>query len=424
MESKYFELIVNAMEEAVVFTDQEGKIMYSNHKFSEYFNLPEKITTWRMENLIEHEQLSELLASETEVTDELFYYDDYLCNGCIFYGLMSSKHIGYNGIYRGKLFTFKKIDAIYPLLHQLENAGYTPDIAEIHTNSPELQTIKQLAKKFAATNDSILLEGESNMDKAFIARIIHAYSDRSEAQFLEIDCKTDSLSHIENLLFGQAKGNYMGKIAMGDGGTVFISNIEILPLFLQQKLIETIKMKAIRKWNTKKVQFDVRFIFGTTSELHERFDRQLFQEELYYRITNRRIMIPRLVQRPADLKAIIAHYIQKLKRAHRKVKILFEPELLAALYEWTWQGTEGEVVQVLDYLIAHASSNVIRLSDFENAKAQLKMQAEQSENIALEFLEKRQIEHALSAYTSKTKAAQSLGISRATLYRKMERYQL
>ncbi|RUT35773.1 hypothetical protein EJP77_01790 [Paenibacillus zeisoli] len=423
MNSKYFELLLNARGEAIVLTDEKQRILYSNRKFSEYFNLPADLNGSKIGNLIDHSLLEEMLSSEKEVTDELFYYDDYLCNGCIFYGLMSSKNIGLNGYFIGKLFVMKKLDSIYPLLQQVDNPTYDDKYLQGYRQSAEFQKVRNMAKRNALNLDPVLIKGRSDIGKSLVAKVIHSYSERSRYPFFEIDCHNVSAEKMEHLLFGQAKGSFMGKIVIGDKGTIFLNHIDHLPLFLQQKLLDVIKSKSVRKWNTKRIDVDLRFIFGTSVDLQLLVEQGIFNEELYFRISNIQIEIPELYNDPLSVEEVIQYHIAKLIRVYRKVQLIFEPGLIELLNNWNWQGDEQKMIQTIDYLIYHASTNLVSIRDFEHAKQVLRLEKEE-DIVGLSSLEREQIKHALGLFPNKTKTAEYLGIGRATLYRKIEKYKL
>ena len=308
-------------------------------------------------------------------------------------------------------------------LSQWENLQENAENYELQTQSPKMQQAINTIKKVAATDANLLLLGENGTGKFVMAEYIHQNSKRKNEPFVHIDLGSISENLFEAELFGYAKGAFTdaktdkaGKIENADGGTVFLDEIGNLTPQLQQKLLTLIQTKKLSRIGETKERFpDVRFIFATNADLKKMISENTFREDLYFRINTVEVELPPLRERKEDIASLVEFFIKKYEKKYGKNNLKITN--LEEVQNYHFPGNIRE--------LEHSVEREIILSENENIKLSLSHTAseEQITSLNLEEMEEKMIKNALKKHKGNiTLAAEALGLTRASLYRRMEKF--
>ncbi len=313
-------------------------------------------------------------------------------------------------------------------LSQWENINQKSNQYQLDTHSVKMRDILDQIEKVAPTDANVLLLGENGTGKYVLAESIHEQSDRKSEPFVHIDLGSISENLFESELFGYKKGaftdahqDYAGKIENAQNGTVFLDEIGNLPLQLQTKLLSLIQNKKLtRIGETKERQLDVRFIFATNENLKKAVGENRFRQDLYYRINIVEIQIPALRERTEDIDLLSQYFLNRYKQKYHKPNLELDENLLTKLKNYSWPGNIRELDHCLERSVILSNSTDLQL---------LMPQHEEQENtiinLNIEEMEEVLIKKALKKHRGNiSSAAEDLGLSRAALYRRMEKFGL
>lgn len=299
-------------------------------------------------------------------------------------------------------------------------------------DSPAISAIKSLIVRAAVSDAPVLVLGESGTGKELAARAIHHHSLRKTGPFCVIDCAAINESVLESELFGYEKGAFTGAdrptqglIRSADKGTLFFDEIGELPLKMQAKLLRTLQEREVRPvGSTKSQPVDIRVIAATNRDLEQEVAKGLFRADLYFRISAIPIVQPPLRQRIGDIPLLVDHLLRSL--APERPKEL-SAEALRILQAYHWPGNIRELQNVLRRALALSEQDLLLPVDLP---ATLVVPGERTqdmsaENDTLVAYEQSAVENALQKTgNNKRQAALLLGISEATLYRKLKQFGL
>ncbi|GAB1482990.1 sigma-54 dependent transcriptional regulator [Treponema sp.] len=296
----------------------------------------------------------------------------------------------------------------------------------IVTTSETMKNLLQRAIKMAKTELPILVVGESGTGKEQIAHYIHKNSLRQDREIQCVNCAAFPENLLDNELFGHEKGaytwadkQYLGIFEQSHGGSLFMDEIGDMSLPTQAKILRTLQNSEIRRiGGTETIRIDVRFICATNRKLEDLLEQKKFREDLYYRLSACVIAIPPLRERREDIIPLSEYFLAQQGRGDT-VKLSKEVENF--LLQYDWPGNVRELRNVIFYAGAMTSTQEVSLQDLpQNLSQPAQSQIEAG---SLEDYEKTLILRALkSSDNNKKKAAESLNISRRTLYNKLERY--
>ena len=303
---------------------------------------------------------------------------------------------------------------------------------EIKGVSPSIMRAKEMAMKVAKTDSTVLLLGESGTGKELFARAIHGQSARAHRPFVAINCAAIPETLLESELFGYEGGAFTGarpagkpgKFEVANGGTVFLDEIGDMPLALQSKLLRVLQDRQVeRVGGVSPIDVDVRVISASHKNLEELVARGDFREDLYFRLAVIPLEIPPLRERKEDLYLLLEHYLRKYRTVYSKKPMRFSSEALEILFRYDWPGNVRELENTVEYIVNMESGDVITAESLPPRL--LKRQPAESQNMSISCAEAEAIRKALETYGTsargKEKAAQALGIHRATLYRKIKK---
>ncbi|MHC6200247.1 sigma-54-dependent transcriptional regulator [Elizabethkingia miricola] len=312
-------------------------------------------------------------------------------------------------------------------LHQWENIQQSDQNYILESNSGAVQSILHTIDKIAPTDANVLLLGENGTGKYVLAEQIHRKSPRNKEPFVHIDLGSLPEGLFEAELFGYKKGAFTdaiadtaGKIENAQGGTVFLDEIGNLPLHLQSKLLTLIQNKKLsRIGETRERQMDVRFIFATNENLQQKVNEFLFRKDLYFRINTVEITIPPLRERLEDMPLFAKYFLAKYQYKYHKTLSLSEEDI-KELCSYNWPGNIRELEHAMERSVILSDHGILQLSlpkPMENASEGL------PDVLNIEEMEEILIKKALKKHQGNiSSAAEDLGLSRAALYRRMEKF--
>ena len=311
-------------------------------------------------------------------------------------------------------------------LHQAMDEPF----GQIIGTSVQMEEIYRTIDKVASTDAHILILGENGTGKELVARAIHRKSTRRNDVFIPIDLGAIPESLFESELFGHKKGAFtdavedrIGRFEVANKGTLFLDEIGNLSFGMQAKLLQALQNKVIYKvGDPTQIPVDIRIICATNKALYKMVEDKSFRQDLLYRINTIEIILPPLRERIGDVGLLTAHFLDQLRKKYDKPSIEILEESIKSMESYHWPGNVRELRHLLERAVILSDTDTIRPEDFIPMTLQ-KHDARDSLN--LEELEKKSIYKALEVHHGNiSKSAKDLGITRAALYRRIEKHRI
>jgi DNA-binding NtrC family response regulator len=308
---------------------------------------------------------------------------------------------------------------------------------QIIGDSAQMQQVIDIVNRAAPTDANVLILGENGTGKELIAREIHRRSNRANQVFLSIDMGAVSESLFESELFGHRKGAFtdantdrLGRIQAANGGTLFLDEIGNLPLHLQTKLLSVLEQRQVTPVGSNQPEdFDVRIVAATNVPAARLRDPEHFRPDLLFRLNTVELTVPPLRERRDDILPIARHYLEIYSRKHGGSAHSFSAASEQALVDYQWPGNVRALRHAVERAVILSEGPVLEPGDLQLDEASVKTR-EASVAIAptilnLDQLEKETIRKALNKHGFNiSRAASELGLTRASLYRRMEKHDL
>lgn len=313
---------------------------------------------------------------------------------------------------------------IYALERRLQRAEGNAELIGEH---PSMKQLVGLIGRVAPTGSSVLIHGETGTGKELVAQAIHKQSERCDGPFLAVNCGAFPENLIESELFGHRKGaftgaeeNRVGLFEVADGGTLFLDEIAELPKAMQSKLLRVLESGEVRRiGDNHPFRVDVRIVSATHRHLPSLVEKDLFRQDLMYRINTFELNVPALRDRSSDLELLVPHLLSRYRNDARQSQQILSPPALQVLQRYSWPGNIRELANVLEY----ASILCDRLPiGVEHLPPQVSAGPTSTSQrpLTLAEIEMRAIMDAIERHRgNKTAAAQELGVSIRTLYNKL-----
>ena len=341
-----------------------------------------------------------------------------------------------NRLLEGQLSVFKDE------LKNIRGAKYS--LETIVGESLPMQAVKAMAVKAAKTTSNVLIIGESGTGKELFAHAIHNESACAHGPFVKINCAAIPKDLLESELFGYEEGAFtgakkqgkIGKFELASGGTIFLDEIGDMPMEMQVKILRVLQEKEIERiGGTKTISVDCRIIAATNKELKKAIEEQKFREDLYYRLNVVNIEVPPLRKRKEDIERLTFKLMDKLSKQLGRFVSNITVEALDCLKNYNWPGNIRELENIIERAINLADQESIEIHHLPQyliiQKSEVKEETIQvkpvltSLKVAVEEVEKASIIQCLKAMQyNKLKAAKILGISRTSLYEKIDKYNI
>ena len=328
------------------------------------------------------------------------------------------------------------------LRHQALSASPSIDGAAIVGGAGSMRRVFEVIGRAAPTNANVLVLGESGTGKELVAREIHRLSSRANGPFVSIDLGAVSENLFESELFGHRKGAFTdarddrpGRIVAASGGTLFLDEIGNLPLYLQRKLLTVLeRQEVVPVGGDKPVSVDIRVVSATNVPTSELQREQVFRQDLLYRVNTVELTLPPLRDRREDIAALAEHFIAIYARKYNVARRRLSGEALALLESYRWPGNVRELKHAIERATILATGDRFEPADFPAVVTVAPSSAPSGATAAgepgpdlydLDAIERRTIARALADHTGNiSRAASALGLTRAALYRRMEKHGL
>ena len=300
-------------------------------------------------------------------------------------------------------------------------------------NSVEMHKVYTSISKVAATDASVLVLGENGTGKELVARALHNNSNRIDEAFISVDLTSISETLFESELFGHVKGSFTdakvdrpGRFEVASGGTLFLDEIGNLPMPLQAKILTVLERREVtRVGSNKPIPIDIRLICATNMPLHQMIEEGKFRQDLLYRINTVEIDLPPLRERYGDVPLLANHFFQIYTKKYKKPLHGFTKDAMKRLEEAEWPGNVRELQHVIERAVIMSESDWINPNDL-----QMRILNKQSDEFELTDYDLDKVEKTIIVKVIKmhqgniSKAANELGLTRTSLYRRMEKYGL
>ncbi len=333
---------------------------------------------------------------------------------------------------------------------QSSRYGTRFSLDDVIGSSPAITALKEQVMKIAKSESTVLIRGESGTGKEVLAQSIHRLSHRNRGPFVAINCAAIPEALLESELFGYEEGAFTGakkggkpgRFELARGGTLFLDEIGDMPLYLQAKLLRVLQERRIeRVGGTKSIEVNVRIIAATHKDLESMIANNQFREDLYFRLNVIPLYVPPLRERKEDLYELIQYYMYKFCKRLGKEPKRFSSQALKKIFDYHWPGNIRELENMVEYIVNLEIGDLVTVSSLPASIRE--MSKDQRHDMEKEMKEPQTVNHlpeslykvneveeqliiqALQRFGTSTegkrKAAEALGISLATLYRKLEK---
>lgn len=329
--------------------------------------------------------------------------------------------------------SYNEVDKLQKKQKQLQTDLKKP-YADIIGQSASMKNIFSIIDKVAQTDANVLILGENGTGKELIARAIHDRSHRANEIFVGVDMGAITETLFESELFGHKKGAFTdakedraGRFEIADKGSLFLDEIGNLSLPLQSKLLTVLQRREVTRIGTNKaIPVDIRLICATNMPIHDSIAENSFRQDLLYRINTVEIFLPPLRERQDDIPLLAKHFLKSYAQKYRKNFSGFTATGLDLLQHYSWPGNIRELQHAIERAIIMAEGDELDSRDFFFLSAKpASDKAITSNTLNLDDMEKTTIQRAIDKNGGNiSKAAKELGLTRASLYRRLEKYGL
>ena len=314
-----------------------------------------------------------------------------------------------------------------------DNDGFNR--SHIIGKSKALMDVLSTIKRIARTNASVLITGESGTGKELIAEAVHLNSPRSKKPFVKVNLGGISHTLFESEMFGHKKGAFtdatsdrVGRFELADKGTIFLDEIGDLDLSCQVKLLRVLQEQTFEVLgDSRPRKVDIRVVSATNADLRQMVQEHTFREDLFYRINLITVHLPALRERREDIPLLVRHFADKQCESNGLPKVEFTSEAMDYLSRLPYPGNIRELKNLVERTLLVSGKEILTADDF---KSQYQHPIEQKmttnlQGMTLEEIEKQTILQTLEKYNNNmSQVAIALGISRAALYRRLEKYNI
>ena len=310
------------------------------------------------------------------------------------------------------------------------------DFSDLIGRDPAFVKALETIGRVASSEASVLIFGESGTGKELFAEAIHNNSVRKNQPFVKVNLGGISTSLFESEMFGHVKGAFtdakssrIGRFEMAHTGSIFLDELGELDLSSQVKLLRVLQDRSFEVLGSSKTRsVDIRVISATNRNLNDMVAEGEFREDLFYRINLISVQIPPLRDRPSDIPLLVNHFVEKLRKTYKRPRIQISNMTIEWMKRLSWPGNIRELKNLVERVILVSNKDIIELEDFTDEyksgpQKTSKTSIPEVGSMTLDEVEKNMVVKALDHYNNNiSKAAKSLGLSRAALYRRMEKF--
>jgi transcriptional regulator with PAS, ATPase and Fis domain len=430
--TKAMQLSMDSIDDGIVLVDSDGRILHSNATAKRVLQLYGLDTTdihiskVKGFSAIEKQIMRAYRLDRVDPTEQ-----ECEINGQRFLATINSVRKD-KASFSGTIIQLRSIRKLSRLFHDLTGQSRSYTLDSMVGSSNRIKEIKNIAKTAAQTNIAVLIEGGSGTGKEVLAQAIHNASSRRRRPFVAVNCAAIPTELFETTLFGHERGaftgavrTHIGKFELADGGTLFLDEIGEMPLIMQTKMLRVLEDQMIERIGAKRPsQVDVRIVAATNRNLHSLVLENKFRADLFYRLHVFRIELPPLRERKTDIPDLLRYFAAELAPLLNKNGVKLSDSCLDMLMGYDWPGNIRELKNAVQYALVRLDSETLQARHFEgyfgNFNTTPAQEREEGKEENLSQMESQAILAALTKYNgNKSKAAESLGIGRATLYRKL-----
>ena len=302
---------------------------------------------------------------------------------------------------------------------------------DIIAHSAVLKKILETVEKIAPTDANVLITGENGTGKDVLARLIHARSARHDAAFVAADLGALPESLFESELFGHVKGAFTdaradrtGKFEEANGGTIFLDEIGNVSPMMQAKLLSVLQQRTVTKVGSNKPKaVDVRLICATNADVAQMVAQRQFRQDLLYRINTIEIHLPALRERPDDIEPLAEHFLKIYRKKYNRSVNSLSAALVKQLQRHNWPGNVRELQHAVERAVIMTQNTTLQPEDFFLTNANNTDNSAFENTFQLDEIEKQTVLRAMKRHNGNiTEAARELGLTRASLYRRLEKH--
>lgn len=425
IKNKYMSALLEAGTKGIVTIDPKGRIVQTNQKARCIFELDKNC-------------IGKPFSSLTKTN---FNFEQVLHKGKRFLAreISTNKGNGFlaldpvimkNGEIVGAILTITEKKEMMQLAMEMTGAKAHFTFDAIVGTSPKLLEALEIAKIAAKNTASLLIYGETGTGKELFAQAIHNAGDRSDRPFVALNCGAIPSELLESELFGYEEGAFTGaqkggrpgKLELADTGTLFLDEIGDMPFNMQVKLLRALQTGEIRRvGGIRTIPIDIRIISATNKDLKKEIEKECFRPDLFYRITTLSILIPPLRERRDDIPLLVDYFFKRF--GSLDTRKCLAPNIYNLIVNYSWPGNVRQLESAIERAIHLADGKTIKAEHFGIEKNNADGTA--IRNLTLDEMEKTIISESLQKHRGNmSSCAKSLGISRPTLYRKLEKYRI
>ncbi len=343
-----------------------------------------------------------------------------------------------------RVLIFESTRTVQERYYEMTNMVSHVGVSDMIGRDPKTLQLQEEILRVAKSTSTVLITGESGTGKEMVAAAIWKASDRREKRFVAINCGAIPEPLLESELFGYVKGAFtgadpngrMGKFELANKGVIFLDEIGDMPLYLQVKLLRVIQeRRLVRIGSNQMIPLDIRILAATNKDLKKMIEKNQFREDLYYWLNVIPLRIAPLRERKKDIPELVCHFANRYAGLFKRRLTSITEDTMEFLIRYPWYGNVRELENSVEFMINMMDGDGVldsrtlpeAIRDYDDTKQQTEVAVEETQPgtvTSLKELERREIKKALELFGSDTvgkkKAARELGISLATLYRKME----
>lgn len=447
---KRYDNVVNSVAEAIIVTNQAGNIIHLNRSAVNWLSVELKdVVGHHLTSLFPDLTISDdVLEKRKKIETELSYQPKSKTKKEYFLATIMPVLTQDEKEVRGATISLRNLNDVHSYAAKFVGEYNKYTFEDIQGKSEGIDLVKSKLQKAARTDSTILIRGESGTGKELFAHAIHGASFRRNAPFVAINCSAIPETLMESELFGYEEGAFTGakkggkpgKFELAAGGTLFLDEIGDMPLHLQSKLLRVLENHSIvRVGGIDSIAIDVRIIAATNRNLEEMVETREFRGDLYYRLSVIPVFIPPLRERKEDILILIEYFLDKHRKILNRDRQLLDSSTLEFLLNYHWPGNARELQNAIEYAVNMSESGQQILPEHLPQRFQMTISQDPLVNKQiigvpnntlgkgepwLKAAEEELIREAIKRYgkttSGKEEAARYLGISRATLYRRLK----
>jgi len=443
------ESVIDQIEDGIIIALPDGKITYYNHMVKELFGLTEDFTPTTLSELgkISWNKRMARAAFDSgeqygviQASDHLIRFEEKIHVGeaARFLEFTIRRLYSKTREHEVRVIVVRDVSAKRRLEATLQTGG----ACGLISSNPEMLKLMERARQIAASDASVLLQGESGTGKSCFARMIHEHSQRTRHQMVEVNCAAIPETLMETEFFGHVKGAFTGAVEQRHGkffaahhSTLFLDEIGEIPLHLQAKLLHAIEERRFQMIGSNEtVSVNTRMICASNVNLRNAVDKGFFRADLYYRISVIPLAIPPLRDRVGDIPVLVKHFVDDLVARGHPDNIKLTKSAWQALLNYPWPGNIRELSNAVEHGVICAEKGSVEIDslpqDIRLYSQEMPIQSFMEPQTAVETGTNGEDSNSLreelmgalkKAHGSKAVAAQMLGIDRTTLWRRMQK---